>query len=225
MATKRKPSSLTKSLRDEFDALLLTWPLRQAHGEVVTVENDSPSWTLDCEERFGDGQFAGRKDLLDTTLNVLDSEGRTDFAAVVSALRWARTEEMLAGMRGRSLDRARTWETERERVHRHLSEWVPRALQLCHETGYANPANWTSGEMPPVVRHLEELLAALHPRSLNPLTMPWLPPGRPARRSRRGTPGKPWRDELDRKLANARVPSESRKALLMATGLLPYSTR
>ncbi len=216
MTRKRKRSGLTESLREEFDALLLTWPLRQARGEVVvTVEDNSPTWVLDCEDRFGDGQYAGRE----------DSEGRTDFAAVASALQWARNAEMLAGMHGQSLDRARTWETERERVRRHLLEWLPRALQLCKDTGYADPANWISGKIPPLVHHLEELLKALQPGLLNPLTMPWLLPGSTGRRLRAGTPGKPWKVGLNRKLARAGVPSESRKALLMATGLLPYSDR
>ena len=225
MASKRKPSGLTKSLRDEFDALLLTWPLLQAHGEVVTVEEDSPNWVLDCEERCGDQHYADRKTLLDDILTFLDKRGRTDFAAVAAAIQWARNAEMLAGMRGRSLDRTRTLETERDRVHRYLTEWLPRALQLCHDTGYADPKNWTSGKVPPLVQRLEELIKALQPGALNPLTMPWLLPGSTGRRPRRGAPGKSWKMELQRKLARAGVPQQTQISLLIATGLLPYSDR
>jgi len=227
-ATKRTrtPSGLTPQLRAAFDTLLLTWRLREARGEVVVpIPEKSPTWALDCEERFGDGHYASRKDSLGTTLALLDKEGKTDFAAVVAALQWARDVEVVVTMRGRSLVRARTLEMERDRVHRHLSKWLPRALQLCKGSRTSIFVNAGLGKDPALVRHLEALLAALQPGTCNLLTLEWLPPGHTGRRSRRGAPEKPWMAELDRRLARAGVPLESRKALLKATGFLPYSDR
>jgi hypothetical protein len=222
----RHRTELTPHLRDAFTALLLTWPVRQATGAVVIPGVDpSPTWILACEEQYGDGHYDDRKELLTVWLDLMDRRGRTEFVSVHAALQWSRTEVILAGLRGRSRDRARRWEEEREKVHRYLTEWLPRALQLCHDTGYATPAHWCSGTVPALLDHLNALLVALQPGALNPLTTPWLAPGSRRRRERSGPPGTPWMPTLRNRLARAGVPRALQTEPLIAVGLLPYTDR
>src|SRR2546422_6560076 len=137
MATKktsRLDKHLSGELRHSFRYLLVTWIVRAAQDENYTpweimYQHDPEDWPqlfIELEEQCGDGHYADRKELLDTSLGYLN--GRVDLEAVKHVLATAKTERRLALSEGKARDYYRRLSKHQKTVEA-LEALAQRALE------------------------------------------------------------------------------------------------
>lgn len=169
-------------------------------------------------------QYLALRDQLDNTLKYLYREG-VDIAGVLEDLRWGQGEQIRAKIIGYGIDKTRIWEEERRFLCDQVPRLLTRVLEFFEYTGYANPENWSSGEVPSVVQTFARARAAFDPEAAaNPLIWALLPEDHTGRRGE-GRPRLPWKDALFRRLRARGISQDDIGDLLTAIGLRRYTPR
>jgi hypothetical protein len=212
---------LTPDLRERFDSLLLTWPLRQVQGKVsipAKAGSEGPAWQLEYEEKYGDGHYADRRALLDETRNRLEMRGLRP-EMVCASLERAKATKMQEHITGRRIDWQREYMTELKRIVPNVQKWATRMQDLFDRIGYADPDRWEEKKLPDLVTYLNAFLVAMEDDSLLKISLPG-PFRRPAGPGRQP---EPWLEQARRELVEAGISSkQDREDLFMAVGLTPW---
>ena len=228
-----------------FEALLNSWPIfclrRPVHpldliirtgprkGQVKLQVSPTDS-DADLEQRYGDGHYKDRRDLLHDVLNRLPtSVDRRRICAILDAARCAHLDA-LRGARG--IDQARTFFDERDLIRRNLTKWIQRALTFYAShciVRFMDRAPWTIRMDNETISALAILLAKLDPdvaaRDGTPADTLWTDPSPRRRRRTRGRPltqRSAWVRQARAELRQAKVPRAEEDHLLIAVCLLPY---
>ena len=219
---KYAETEITPTRRGPFDALLLTYHIRELRGEVALprIDDRLRDWQLECEAAYGDGHYAARKRLLYETLGKVIYIRHADPKAIYAALANARNAAMEAARGGgRPIERRRKLVEEYGKLRDNVDYWAKRLQRWFRETEYTDlgPSAEQRG-VPELVHHLDALLDAL---STNPFVRAFAPG--PRHRRRPGHQPQPWLAQAHRDLARAGVRRHTdREDLLTAVGLIPW---
>jgi len=214
-------SEITPALCRSFDALLLTYHIRELRGEVALPQIDDRlhEWKLEYEGMYGDGHYVERKRLLYETLGKVMCVRHVDAKAIHAALANARSVAMAAARGGRAIDWRRKLVEEHGKLRDNVEYWAKRLQRWFRETEYMPLGTLADKrDAPEVVRHLDALLKILatNPFVSDPVADS-LGPQRPSNQP------EPWLVQAHHDLAKARVRRRSdREDLLTAVGLIPY---
>ncbi len=209
------------AIRRSFDALLLTYHIRELRGEVAIprIDDRLHDWQLECEGVYGDGHYAERKRLLYENVGKVICARHADPKVIYAALANARNAAMAAARGGRAIDWRRKLVEEYGKLRDNVEYWAKRLQRWFRETEYTTLG--TSAErkdVPQLVCHLDALLEAL---STNPFVKDSIAGS--LRRRRPGHRPEPWLAQAHQDLARALVRRQSdREDLLTAVGLIPY---
>jgi len=212
---------ITPALCRSFDALLLTYHIRELRGEVAIPQIDDRlhGWKLEYEGMYGDGHYAERRRLLYETLGKVICIRRANPKAIYAALANARSAAMAAARGGRAIDWRRKLVEEYGKLRDNVEYWAKRLQRWFRETEYTSLGTLADKrDAPEVVRHLDALLKIL---ATNPFVSDpaadSLGPQRPSSQP------EPWLVQARQDLAQARVRRQSdRENLLTAVGLISY---
>lgn len=214
-------AEIPPALRERFDALLLTYHIRELRGEVAIprIDDRLKNWQLECEAAYGDGHYPARKQIMYMTLGKVLSIRHADPGAIHAALADVRKAAMDAARGGRSIDWRRKLVEDHAKLRDNVEYWARRLQRWFREAEQADLGlSAGRGDVPEVVRHLNALLEAL---STDPFAK--APPSGSARRRRPSFKLQPWLEKAHQDLAGAGVRRQAdRESLLTAVGLIPH---
>lgn len=203
---------LSVELRAKFEQLLLTWPLRQAQGQLDLRRVEGPITLERQVSEFENGtHYEDRKELLDMILGILQQRaGGVDFTALYEALAATRRDATSWAFS----QRLRDWERDG------LEDFAAVMGRLRKGAKRSAYCQVLANVIENAVEH-DPLLQALA-RS-NPLFAGILAGQSPSlRRERRGPADRPFLKKGREEIARAGVPAEYHSDLLRAIGLLPW---